>query len=313
MEAGFTAAQPIPLLAVTRESDEPRRRPSESSSDVAREFVAIHDRKPDVEDGEIGLEVVEGRERTGTLARGDDLVPERFQEFGHEFKGVEVVIHGEAQREAAAPAAALALGVDLSAMEFGDLADQREADAEAARRPRRGLAPLDEEVEDARQKFGGDACTVVRDRDDEFRAVDPRCHLDLPSSLTPWGTSPPGAAPRYWPSPPTRCSRPSKHARLDNSHEVELRRIIAVDLLIVDDFGLDTMDAQESRDAHEIFIERHRAGSMIVTSNRGPDEWHATFHEPMRAQAAIDRFTSAADDLVVEGESYRSRQKPRSP
>lgn len=101
-----------------------------------------------------------------------------------------------------------------------------------------------------------------------------------------------------------------KHARLDNSYEAELRRLIAVDLLIIDDFGLDTMDPIESRDAHEILTERHRAGSIIMTSNRGPDEWHATFSDPIRAQAAIDRFTSAAYDLVIEGESYRQRQKP---
>lgn len=101
-----------------------------------------------------------------------------------------------------------------------------------------------------------------------------------------------------------------KHARLDNTYEAELRRLIAVDLLIVDDFGLDAMDATESRDAYEILTERHRSGSMVVTSNRGPDEWHATFADPIRAQAAIDRFTSAAYDLVIDGESYRARQKP---
>jgi DNA replication protein DnaC len=102
-----------------------------------------------------------------------------------------------------------------------------------------------------------------------------------------------------------------RHARLDQSHEAELRKLIAVDLLIVDDFGLDAMDPNESRDAYEIFTERHRAGSMIVTSNRGPDEWLATFADPVRAQSAIDRFTSNAYDLVIEGESYRRRQKPR--
>jgi DNA replication protein DnaC len=102
-----------------------------------------------------------------------------------------------------------------------------------------------------------------------------------------------------------------RHARLDHTHEVELRKLIAVDLLIVDDFGLDAMDANESRDACEIFTERHRAGSMIITSNRGPDEWLATFADPVRAQSAIDRFTSNAYDLIIEGESYRSRQKPR--
>lgn len=110
-----------------------------------------------------------------------------------------------------------------------------------------------------------------------------------------------------------RMLKALKHARLDNTYEAELRRLIAVDLLIVDDFGLDSMDATESRDAFEVLTERHRAGSMVVTSNRGPDEWLATFADPMRAQAAIDRFTGNAYDLVIEGESYRSRQKPRVP
>ena len=49
-----------------------------------------------------------------------------------------------------------------------------------------------------------------------------------------------------------------KHARLDNTYEAELRKLISVDLLIVDDFGLDAMDAIESRDAYEILTERHR-------------------------------------------------------
>lgn len=111
-----------------------------------------------------------------------------------------------------------------------------------------------------------------------------------------------------------RCDRmlkTLKHARLDNSYEPELRKLLAPDLLIIDDFGLDVLDAQESRDAFEILTERHRAGSIVMTSNRGPDEWHALFADPLRAQAAIDRFTSSSYDLVIEGESYRQRQKPR--
>lgn len=107
-----------------------------------------------------------------------------------------------------------------------------------------------------------------------------------------------------------RLLKTLKHARLDNSHEAELRKLIAVDLLIIDDFGLDPMDQNESRDAYEIFTERHRAGSMILTSNRGPDEWLATFADPIRAQSAIDRFTNNSFDLVIDGESYRKRLKP---
>src|SRR5439155_1850809 len=102
-----------------------------------------------------------------------------------------------------------------------------------------------------------------------------------------------------------------KHARLDNSYEAELRRFVAVHLLILDDFAIDLLDATESRDLYEILLERYRTGSIVVTSNRGPDEWLATFADPIRAQSAIDRFTSNAYDLVIDSESYRPRLKPR--
>jgi len=108
-----------------------------------------------------------------------------------------------------------------------------------------------------------------------------------------------------------RMLKTLKHARLDGTYEAELRRLIAVDLLILDDFALDAMDAVESRDVHELLTERSRSGSIIVTSNRGPDEWLPTFADPVRAQSALDRFTSNAFDLVIEGDSYRGRQKPK--
>ena len=107
-----------------------------------------------------------------------------------------------------------------------------------------------------------------------------------------------------------RMLKTLKHARLDNSHEAELRKLLLPELLIIDDFGLDSMDAHESRDAYEILTERHRAGSIIITSNRGADEWLATFADPVRAQGAIDRFDSNSYDLIIDGESYRGRLKP---
>ena len=101
-----------------------------------------------------------------------------------------------------------------------------------------------------------------------------------------------------------------RDARLDRPHETELRKRLAVDRLVVDDFGIDAMSPDESRDIYAIMTERHRRASRIVISNRGPDEWRATFADPVRAQAAIDRFTSHSYDLVIDGESYRPRQKP---
>jgi DNA replication protein DnaC len=42
---------------------------------------------------------------------------------------------------------------------------------------------------------------------------------------------------------------------LDNSHEAELRKLISVDLLLLDDFAIDALDPIESRDLYEILLE----------------------------------------------------------
>ncbi len=101
-----------------------------------------------------------------------------------------------------------------------------------------------------------------------------------------------------------------KAARLDNSHDEQVRRLLRVDLLILDDFCLQPMDAADTADIYEIIVERHRAAATITTSNREPAEWLALMADPLLAQSAIDRLQSAAWELILDGESYRRRQKP---
>ena len=62
---------------------------------------------------------------------------------------------------------------------------------------------------------------------------------------------------------------------------------------------------------YELFVERTGRAPTIVTSNRDTAEWIAMFDEVLLAQSAVDRFTNAAYDLVIDGESYRPRLKPR--
>lgn len=101
-----------------------------------------------------------------------------------------------------------------------------------------------------------------------------------------------------------------KAARLDHTYPLELRKLLRVDLLVIDDFALQQLDQTETQDIYEIVFERHRVASTIVTSNREPKEWLGVMADPLLAQSAVDRLQSAAHELVVEGESYRHRQKP---
>jgi DNA replication protein DnaC len=101
-----------------------------------------------------------------------------------------------------------------------------------------------------------------------------------------------------------------KAARLDNSVETEMRRLAHVQLLIIDDFALKGLDQIETADFYELVVERHRKATTVVTSNREPSEWLAMMADPLLAQSAVDRLVSAAHVLIVEGESYRMRQRP---
>jgi DNA replication protein DnaC len=102
-----------------------------------------------------------------------------------------------------------------------------------------------------------------------------------------------------------------KAARLDNSVEVEMRRLTRVELLIIDDFALKAMDQTETADFYELVVERHHKTATLLTSNRDASEWIALMSDPLLAQSAIDRLVATSYELVIEGESYRRRQRPQ--
>jgi DNA replication protein DnaC len=99
-------------------------------------------------------------------------------------------------------------------------------------------------------------------------------------------------------------------ARADHTTDKVFRRLLAPDVLIVDDFALRRLDAEQSSDFYEVILERHRRASTLVTSNRTIDEWIPLFDDPILAQSAIDRLAHNAYQVVLEGESYRKRQRP---
>ena len=73
-------------------------------------------------------------------------------------------------------------------------------------------------------------------------------------------------------------------SRADNSVERTFRSFLAPDLLILDDLGLHRFTAQQSADLYELILNRHRASSFVITSNRGVEEWLGLFEDPHPGQ-----------------------------
>jgi DNA replication protein DnaC len=99
-------------------------------------------------------------------------------------------------------------------------------------------------------------------------------------------------------------------ARVDHTLEKAFRAFLVPDVLIIDDFGLQKMTAQQSTDLYELIIARHRHSSFVITSNRAVEEWLGLFDDPILGNSALDRLANASYQVVIEGSSYRARQSP---
>ncbi|MGE5292015.1 MAG: ATP-binding protein [Micromonosporaceae bacterium] len=73
--------------------------------------------------------------------------------------------------------------------------------------------------------------------------------------------------------------------------------------------ALQPLDAASTTDFYELCVERHQRAATVVTSNRTPGEWLSVMADPLLAQSAVDRLVSTAHELVIEGQSYRRRQR----
>jgi DNA replication protein DnaC len=100
-------------------------------------------------------------------------------------------------------------------------------------------------------------------------------------------------------------------ARADHTLVRVFRRYLVPDLLIVDDFGLHQLTAQQSTDLYDLIIERHRRSSFLFTSNRAVDEWLGLWDDPILGNSALDRLANGAHQLVLDGPSYRARLAPK--
>lgn len=94
-------------------------------------------------------------------------------------------------------------------------------------------------------------------------------------------------------------------ARGDGRHPRLMRMLTRVQVLILDDWGLEPLDAHARCDLLEILDDRHGKRSTIVTSQLPVDKWHKLIQDPTYADAILDRLVHNAHRLDLAGESLR--------
>jgi len=97
-------------------------------------------------------------------------------------------------------------------------------------------------------------------------------------------------------------------AKGDGTYTRLMTRLAKVDVLILDDWGLSKLIAEQRRDLLEILEDRHDNRSTIVTSQLPLDQWHHIIGDPTLADAILDRLVHNAYKINLKGESMRKRK-----
>lgn len=99
-----------------------------------------------------------------------------------------------------------------------------------------------------------------------------------------------------------------KVARLEGSIIKLLDKIAKTDLLILDDFGLTTLEGQAQLDFMEIIEDRHAKRATIIASQLTVACWFDLFKEESLADAILDRIVHTSHRCELKGESRRKKQ-----
>lgn len=113
---------------------------------------------------------------------------------------------------------------------------------------------------------------------------------------------------RYVKTPRLLADLGGGHA--DGTFQQRLRAYLGVELLILDDFGLQALTPLQSENLYQLICERYLRHSTVVVANRPPQEWYSLFSDPVLAEGALDRLVNASHHVLIDGPSYRPRKRP---
>jgi DNA replication protein DnaC len=114
----------------------------------------------------------------------------------------------------------------------------------------------------------------------------------------------------YWSS--GKLFEQMKLCKADGSYLREVAKISRKHLIIVDDFGLEVLDAASRLILLEILEDRHGRASSLLTSQLPIAQWHPVIGDPTIADAVCDRIVHTAHRIELKGESVRKLYSQKS-
>ena len=96
-----------------------------------------------------------------------------------------------------------------------------------------------------------------------------------------------------------------KLAKVDGTYIKELKKISSAKLLLLDDFGLQSMDNTSREVLMDIIDERHTKSSTIISSQIPVSAWYDIIGESTIADAILDRLVNSSHRINLSGESLR--------
>jgi len=94
-------------------------------------------------------------------------------------------------------------------------------------------------------------------------------------------------------------------AKADGSYHKQLKLLAKIQLIIIDDWGLEKLNPAQRNDLMEIMDDRHGHTSTVIISQLPIDQWYAGIGDNTLADAILDRLMHNAHRLQLKGESMR--------
>lgn len=96
-----------------------------------------------------------------------------------------------------------------------------------------------------------------------------------------------------------------KQAKADGSYTKALQSLARIDVLILDDWGLEPLNAPQRNDLMEIMDDRHERTSTVMISQLPTDQWYQSIGDNTLADAILDRLMHNSHRIKLKGESMR--------